>query len=108
MPFSAPHEPGPTALTDRVHALEEHVDQLKHAVRSHAVIDQAIGVVLTVGQLTPEEAWDVLREISMRTDIKLRTVAEHLLTWAQTGDLPSALHTELERQLTLREAIAAR
>ncbi|MFI8930425.1 ANTAR domain-containing protein [Streptomyces sp. NPDC053474] len=84
------------------------MDQLKHAVRSHAVIDQAIGVVLTVGRLTPEEAWDVLREMSMRTNIKLRTVAEHLLTWAQAGDLPSALHTELERQLTLRETIAAR
>ncbi|MFD5518837.1 hypothetical protein [Streptomyces sp. NPDC127066] len=35
---------------------------------------QAIGVVLAIGQPTPEQGWDVLREVSQRTDIKLRHV----------------------------------
>ncbi|MEW2530252.1 ANTAR domain-containing protein [Streptomyces sp. NPDC047071] len=102
---TAAHAPAPVA--DQVRELQEQVEQLKQAVRSHAVIDQAIGVVLTVGQLTPQEAWDVLREMSMRSNTKLRTVADHLLAWAQTGDLPAPLRAELARQLTLRDADGA-
>ncbi|WP_051856242.1 ANTAR domain-containing protein [Streptomyces sp. NRRL B-1347] len=108
MPFAAPHEPEPGALTDQVQELQDHVEQLQHAVHSHAVIDQAIGVVLAVGKLTPEEAWDVLREISMRSNTKLRIVAEHLVLWCRTDDLPAALRTELQRQLMIRNAASAR
>ncbi|WP_309248833.1 ANTAR domain-containing protein [Streptomyces sp. MNP-20] len=97
-----------TPVADQIRELQEQAEQLKQAVRSHAVIDQAIGVVLTVGRLTPEEAWDVLREMSMRSNTKLRTVADHLLAWVQTGDLPAVLHAELARQLTLRDAAAAK
>ncbi|MCI3934115.1 ANTAR domain-containing protein [Streptomyces sp. AN091965] len=102
MPVTAPHVPAP--VTDQVQELQERVEQLKQAVHSHAVIDQAIGVVLTVGRMTPEEAWDVLREISMRSNTKLRTVAQHMLAWARTGALPTGLRVELERQLAQREA----
>ncbi|MFF3418182.1 ANTAR domain-containing protein [Streptomyces sp. NPDC002698] len=34
--------------------------QVQQAIHSHAVVDQAVGVVLAVGRLTPDQAWDVL------------------------------------------------
>lgn len=83
--------------------LEDEVDQLKRAVRSHATVDQAIGVVLAVGRMSPEEAWDVIRQVSMRTNTKLRDVSEEIVTWGCTGRLESGLRGELERQLCLRE-----
>lgn len=41
--------------TARILALQEEVEQLKEAVSSHAVVDQAIGVVVALGRITPEE-----------------------------------------------------
>lgn len=87
----------------KVSELADEVDQLKHAVRSHATVDQAIGVVLAVGRLSPDEAWDVIREVSMRTNTKLRDVSEEIVKWGYTGTLDGGLRVELERQLCLRE-----
>lgn len=42
--------------TVRTLALQEEVEQLKEAVASHAVVDQAIGVVVALGRMTPDEA----------------------------------------------------
>ncbi|EPH43060.1 ANTAR domain-containing protein [Streptomyces aurantiacus] len=95
-------EPQDTSGSAEVQALREEVAQLRHAVHSHATVDQAMGVVIAVGGLTPEEAWDVLREVSMRTNTKLRLVAEQLVTWGRTAELDPTLRSELERQLTLR------
>lgn len=39
----------PATSTDTVLRLKDENHQLKEAVRSHAVVDQAIGVVLAVG-----------------------------------------------------------
>ncbi|GGR90673.1 ANTAR domain-containing protein [Streptomyces aureoverticillatus] len=86
----------------QVLALREEVAQLKQAVTSHAKVDQAIGVVVAVGELIPAEAWDVLREVSMRTNTKLREVADQLVHWAHTNELDPILRGELERQLRLR------
>ncbi|MFF3420420.1 ANTAR domain-containing protein [Streptomyces sp. NPDC002698] len=82
-----------------VEELQGENAQLHEAMRSHAVVDQAIGVVLAVGQLTPEQGWNVLREISQRTNIKLRHVSELIIEWARTGKLCTDVRTELERQL---------
>ncbi|WP_326784437.1 MULTISPECIES: ANTAR domain-containing protein [unclassified Streptomyces] len=90
-------------MEERVEGLVEELQgenaQLHEAMRSHAVVDQAIGVVLVIGQLTPEQGWDVLREISQRTNIKLRHVSELIIGWARTGKLCTDVRTELERQL---------
>ncbi|MFE9813198.1 ANTAR domain-containing protein [Streptomyces sp. NPDC005548] len=72
---------------------------MQEAVDSHAVIDQAIGVLLTLGQLTPDQGWNVLRDVSQHTNIKLRHVAELIIEWARTGTLAADISTELERQL---------
>ncbi|MCT9010766.1 ANTAR domain-containing protein [Streptomyces rhizosphaerihabitans] len=90
-------------MKERVEGLVEELQgenaQLHEAMRSHAVVDQAIGVVLAIGQLTPEEGWDVLREVSQRTNIKIRHVSELIIDWARTGKLCTDVRTELERQL---------
>jgi hypothetical protein len=81
-------------------ALREEVEQLKHAIVSHAVVDQAIGVVIAYGGLHPDSAWNVLKAVSQNTNTKLREVAEHILQWPRCEWLPpeirQALNTALE------------
>ncbi|MFF9001303.1 ANTAR domain-containing protein [Streptomyces achromogenes] len=78
--------------------LEEN-RHLRRAVTSHAVIDQAIGAVVALGQIAPEEAWRALRDVSQRTNVKLRTVAEHVLGYVQGGALPEPERIELAKAI---------
>ncbi len=96
---SAHRDAGPADGEFLVESLRSEIAQLEQAVESHAVIDQAMGVLMAVGRCSSAEAWDALREASMRTNTKLRIVAELVLEWARTGNLPPALRTELERRL---------
>ncbi|OLZ63018.1 antitermination regulator [Streptomyces sp. IMTB 2501] len=73
--------------------------QLRRAVSSHAVIDQAIGALVVLGRIAPEDAWRALRDVSQRTNVKLRTVAEHILDHAQGGTLPEPQRTELRKAI---------
>ncbi|MER5587353.1 ANTAR domain-containing protein [Streptomyces asoensis] len=82
--------------TARIRALQEEVGQLREAVASHAVVDQAIGVVVALGRVTPDRAWLVLKEVSQRTDIKLRNVAELILVWGRMGEMPEEIRVLLE------------
>jgi hypothetical protein len=80
---------------DRLRALEEEVTQLRRAVVSHALVDQAIGVVITVGGLSPEQGWGVLKHISQHTNVKLREVARCLVQWPACGRLPETIRQAL-------------
>lgn len=82
--------------------LVEEVDQLRQAVDSHAAIDQAIGIVVALGQVTPDQGWDVLQEVSQHTNIKVRSIADLIVTWGQNGDLPSEVRIELGASLARR------
>ncbi|CAL9616327.1 ANTAR domain-containing protein [Streptomyces sp. enrichment culture] len=84
---------------DRILRLEEEVQQLKDAVVSHAVVDQAIGMVVALGRVSPDQGWTVLREVSQRTNIKLRNIADLILVWGRTGLLPPEVRAELEDAL---------
>ncbi len=84
---------------DRVFELQEEIQQLKEAVVSHAVVDQAIGMVVALGRVTPEQGWTVLREVSQHTNIKLRRVAEMVVLWGHEGEIPSKIRAELEDAL---------
>ncbi|MEU0007903.1 ANTAR domain-containing protein [Streptomyces sp. NPDC006314] len=86
---------GSDEQADRLKALEEEVNQLRRAVVSHALVDQAIGVVMTVGGLTPEQGWEVLKRVSQHTNVKLREVARLLVRWPARGRLPEAIHRAL-------------
>ncbi|MCX5173575.1 ANTAR domain-containing protein [Streptomyces antibioticus] len=79
--------------------LEEEVEQLKAALSSHAVVDQAIGMMVALGRVSPDQGWDVLKEVSQHTNIKLRNVAELILIWGREGEIPADIRTELEDAL---------
>jgi hypothetical protein len=89
----------PAAESDRIFALQEEIDQLKEAIASHAVVDQAIGMVVALGRVTPDEGWAVLKHVSQHTNIKLRNVADLILIWGRSGDIPREIRVELERAL---------
>jgi hypothetical protein len=85
--------------TPRIVELQEEIGQLKEAVTSHAVVDQAIGMMVALGRVTPDDGWAVLREVSQHTNIKLRNIAEMILAWGQKGDLPPDVRATLEDTL---------
>ncbi|MFD8431446.1 ANTAR domain-containing protein [Streptomyces coelicoflavus] len=92
-------DPDPDSDSDQIFRLQEQVRQLKEAVVSHAVVDQAIGVIIVLGGVTPDEGWIVLKEVSQHTNIKLRNVAETVLIWGRTGVMPQEILTALEDRL---------
>ncbi len=61
--------------------------QLRASLASRAVIDQAIGVIMAQQRCTATDAFDVLRSASQNRNIKLRQVAEQIIT-GLTGHPP--------------------
>ncbi|WP_395571519.1 ANTAR domain-containing protein [Streptomyces sp. BK79] len=97
-----PDAPSP-APSERLHVLQEEVEQLRHALVSRPVIDQATGVLMALHGCTSEEAWHILREASQRSNTKLRAVAAAVTASAGSDGPPppaevrSALRTALAR-----------
>ncbi|MFE9030541.1 ANTAR domain-containing protein [Streptomyces iakyrus] len=85
--------------SERIFALQEEVQQLKEAVVSHAVVDQAIGMVVALGRISPDQGWAVLKDVSQHTNIKLRNVAELIHVWGRTGLMPEEIRAALEDAL---------
>ncbi len=85
--------------SERIAELQEEVRQLKQAIVSHAVVDQAIGMVVALGRVTPDEGWAVLKDVSQHTNVKLRNVAEMILAWGRSGVLPPKIRVALEEAL---------
>lgn len=73
--------------------------QLHQALESHAVVDQAIGVLIALHQCSAAEGWEVLREASQRTNTKLREVADMVIGLTQGHALPEEVRDELEAAL---------
>jgi hypothetical protein len=63
----------------RTLAAEEATRQIRAADERRAVIDQAMGVTAARTGVTVEEAFDLLRGASMRSNVKLRTLAERVV-----------------------------
>ncbi|MFE5757534.1 ANTAR domain-containing protein [Streptomyces massasporeus] len=75
---------------------------MHQAVDSHAMVDQAIGVLVAVHRLEPAAGFEVLREVSQRTNIKLHTVAQTVIDWALGRPLPPAVGRELDASVKRR------
>ncbi|WP_158548742.1 ANTAR domain-containing protein [Blastococcus sp. TF02A-26] len=60
---------------DRVHHLELEVSQLRTAMASRAVIEQAKGILMLLTGCTDQVAFDVLTHISSTTHRKVRDLA---------------------------------
>ncbi|MFC7813739.1 ANTAR domain-containing protein [Streptomyces sp. NPDC057367] len=97
----ATEPPAPPA--ERLHVLQEEVEQLRRAIASRPVIDQARGVLMALHACTSDEAWHILREASQLSNTKLRTVAAAVTAGAESDGPPppprvrAALRTALAR-----------
>ncbi|MEH0450188.1 ANTAR domain-containing protein [Streptomyces sp. B21-102] len=103
-----PQSPSASAdeLAEELERLRAENRQLQQALASHAVVDQAIGVLTVLGLIPPADGFTVLREVSQHTNIKLAKVAEHILKHGQGAALPDvllgALQAALARHATSR------
>ncbi|MBQ1088072.1 ANTAR domain-containing response regulator [Streptomyces sp. B93] len=111
----APQEPTapvpmPSAVAleraEQLHSLREEIEQLRFAISSRPVIDQARGILMAMHACTSEQAWHILREASQLSNTKLRTVAATVTASTERPDGPppptelrEALRTALERCL---------
>ncbi|CAL9441126.1 ANTAR domain-containing protein [Streptomyces sp. enrichment culture] len=100
---AAPDRAPGAERADRMRTLEQEVGQLRHALASRPVIDQARGVLMALHSCTSNEAWHILREASQLSNTKLRTVAAAVVAGAGNGGPPpppevrAALRTALGR-----------
>jgi hypothetical protein len=92
-------------LMETIEELQAEIAQLRQALVSHAVVDQAIGVVLALSGLRPEQGWEVLKTVSQHTNIKLRDVAQHVVRWPDAGSLPSEIRRALRMALVEAQAV---
>jgi len=63
----------------RLFAADERASHLEQALVSRSTIDQAIGVLMTQNQCTPDVAFGILRRASQNRNVKLRDVAATLI-----------------------------
>ncbi|MGA5899982.1 ANTAR domain-containing protein [Streptomyces venetus] len=89
---------------ERLHVLQEEVEQLRQAIASRPVIDQARGILMATHGCTSDEAWHILRETSQLSNTKLREVAAAVTTSAETNapPPPPELRTALQRAIARR------
>lgn len=80
------------------------LEQLRRAMETRPVIDQAHGVLMAAYRCTPTAAWSVLVTVSQRTNVKLHKVAAALVQSTQGEPLPepysSALRSALKKTST--------
>ncbi|WP_247703155.1 ANTAR domain-containing protein [Streptomyces sp. F63] len=65
--------------------LQREVAQLREALRFRATIDQAIGIIQAERRCGPEDAFQLLVNVSQRTNVKVRSVAAALVSLAETA-----------------------
>ena len=80
-PRPATHSPSPRPAAfpdgdgDRLAALEAEVAQMRTAMASRAVIEQAKGILMLIAGCSDQTAFDVLTHISSTTHRKVRDLA---------------------------------
>ncbi|MGW6646462.1 ANTAR domain-containing protein [Streptomyces iakyrus] len=105
---AAPAAPASSAVAleraERLHVLEEEVEQLRQAIASRPVIDQARGILMATHGCTSDEAWHILRETSQLSNTKLRDVAAAVTASAEADGPPPSpeLRTALQRAVARR------
>ncbi|WP_217240488.1 ANTAR domain-containing response regulator [Streptomyces sp. AC555_RSS877] len=88
---------------EQMKQLQDEVAQLRQAIASRPVIDQARGILMATHACTSDEAWTILREASQLSNTKLRTVAAAVTASAGTDgppppeDVRAALRTAATR-----------
>ncbi|MCU1463578.1 MAG: hypothetical protein JWO37_3653 [Acidimicrobiales bacterium] len=62
--------------------------QLEEAMASRAVIEQAKGVLMARERCAPDEAFDMLRRASQRSNTKLRDIAQQIVDGVSRSETP--------------------
>ncbi|MCT9144895.1 ANTAR domain-containing protein [Streptomyces violarus] len=105
------HGPAPAAASavaleraERLHVLQSEVEQLRQAIASRPVIDQARGILMATHGCTSDQAWHILRETSQLSNTKLRDVAAAVTASAESDGPPPPpeLRTALNKALARR------
>ncbi|MEU9171707.1 ANTAR domain-containing protein [Streptomyces sp. NPDC048420] len=92
------------ALNREAQELRDEVDQLRRAMATRPVIDQAKGILMASFKLSPEDAWTVLVRVSQNTNTKLHRLAGELVTAVQGGALCEASQQQLAAALVALDA----
>ncbi|WP_244282959.1 ANTAR domain-containing protein [Streptomyces flavidovirens] len=79
--------------------MRAEITQLRQALSSRTVIGQAQGMLMALAACSADEAWDVLVEVSQRTNIKLREVAAALVAAAGGNELPASVRVPLRQSV---------
>jgi AmiR/NasT family two-component response regulator len=66
-------------LSGRVRELEETIDGLTKRLESQGPIEQAKGIIMAQTHCTPDQAFEILRRASQRSNTKLRLLALDLV-----------------------------
>ncbi|SCK57967.1 ANTAR domain-containing protein [Streptomyces sp. WMMB 714] len=75
------------------------LEQLRRAMETRSVIDQAHGVLMAAYRCTPPTAWELLVTVSQHTNVKLHKVASALVMSTQGEPLPEPLSSALRNAL---------
>jgi GAF domain-containing protein len=79
---------GAIALAQRLADAQVFADQMRAAMRSRTVIDQAMGVIMGQRRCTADEAFGILRSASQHRNVKLRDLCAEMIT-NLTGEPPA-------------------
>ncbi|WP_181766071.1 ANTAR domain-containing protein [Streptomyces albidus (ex Kaewkla and Franco 2022)] len=75
------------------------LEQLRRAMETRPVIDQAHGVLMAAYRCAPSAAWDALVAVSQNTNVKLHKVAAALVESTQGEPLPEPFSSALRAAL---------
>jgi len=77
--------PGRSSSPDDLEDCQDEVRDLRAALVTRPVIDQAKGTLIADRGWSPEEAFQMLADASQRSNRKLRDVAKAMVDGAQSG-----------------------
>ncbi|MFG2378642.1 anti-sigma factor antagonist [Streptomyces sp. NPDC048504] len=87
-------------VSDEAEELRVEVVQLKRAMLTRPVIDLARGVLMASFGLSPDDAWNVLVDVSQHTNTKLHRLAEDLVDSVNGPPLPEHLRQQISTAVT--------
>ncbi|MFE5919077.1 GAF and ANTAR domain-containing protein [Streptomyces sp. NPDC056468] len=71
---------GAIALARRISDAQEFAEQMRTAVQTRSVSDQALGLIMGQRPCTAQKAFDILRSASQHRNIKLRDLCTEMIT----------------------------